>query len=221
MYLVNIHQNQVIPNHDHHAQKVQVVLSTLVAQLVLLQQVKIKSPRKFVSSETSFFTLDEDSDETVQSNNKRSDRSNRPPLPNNRQSNRSDRPPLPNNRQSNRSDRPSRSNNTRSENNRNNTAISYGTVGDFNSSTEFDPFAKTANTGDHYYAKRPGVNKYVGDFYCLKNKFIRFVLVILNQLRITEDFKHVQEMIIHLFRWLINNRVSFVIIFCLFIGFFM
>ncbi|CAF3391409.1 unnamed protein product [Rotaria sp. Silwood1] len=44
--------------------------------------------------------------------------------------------------------------------NRNNAKASYETSSGYNSPTQFDPFAKTVSTGDHHYARRPGVNNY-------------------------------------------------------------
>ncbi|CAF0865473.1 unnamed protein product [Rotaria sordida] len=45
-------------------------------------------------------------------------------------------------------------------NNRNNIRNSRGTTSGYNSSTQFDPFAKRVNTRDHHYIKRSGVNNY-------------------------------------------------------------
>ncbi|CAF2794804.1 unnamed protein product [Rotaria sp. Silwood2] len=50
--------------------------------------------------------------------------------------------------------------NRNAQSNRNNTNTSYGTTSGYNSPTQFDPFARTVSTGDHHYAKRPGVNNY-------------------------------------------------------------
>ncbi|CAF0946497.1 unnamed protein product [Rotaria sordida] len=45
-------------------------------------------------------------------------------------------------------------------NNRNNIRNSRGTTRGYNSSTQFDPFAKRVNTRDHYYTKQSDVNNY-------------------------------------------------------------
>ncbi|CAF1181663.1 unnamed protein product [Adineta steineri] len=50
--------------------------------------------------------------------------------------------------------------NHRSRNNPNSTSISYGTVGEYNSSTELDPFAKTVRPSEHTYQQRSGANNY-------------------------------------------------------------
>ncbi|CAF1128352.1 unnamed protein product [Adineta steineri] len=48
----------------------------------------------------------------------------------------------------------------RSRHNPNSTSISYGTVGEYNSSAELDPFAKTVRPSEHTYQQRSGANNY-------------------------------------------------------------
>jgi hypothetical protein len=45
-------------------------------------------------------------------------------------------------------------------NDRKNTAVSYRGTNTNNSLTQLDPFARPIHTTDHYYRKRPNINKY-------------------------------------------------------------
>jgi len=64
-------------------------------------------------------------------------------------------------------------------NNRNNTAISYGTNDKYSLPTSLDPFTQSLNPNDrHRYRKRPSIQKYV--FHFLIKHFIFSIFLVLS-----------------------------------------